>query len=562
MSLEDIVNVAITAQTSSPTRPGFGTPLIVAYHTRWTSDLVREYASTAEMADDGFLVTDPTYLCAQAVFSQSPRPKKVKVGRRTRAFTQAIKLTPTITTEGYVYRIVIGGETLTYAVPGSASVASICAALTAAVGGMDGGGTEAVKASLVVDGVGPGRDGEVTYTAVTAGTAGNSITIKHVVAGSETPLSVVVTDTDIVVNLETNTGNAAISTAAEVVAAIAGDEDASALVTAAVAPIDDDGDAVAAAVAETPLAGGAAVGAGDWLAADHTTYVSVTANAAGVLFDYADWSNGLTFEDVTPNPGSGGIAADLVDIRAEDDDWYGLLLDSNSKPQVVAAAAAVESMIKLFGYTTSDTVAYDANVTSDVFSTLKASNYARSFGLLSSKRLLSWGAAAWMGNRFPFDPGSDTWAFKTLRGVVTDVLSSGKVTAVLNKRGNVYTAVAGLSVTQFGKSASGEWVDTTRFVDWLRSELQIRLFALLVNNQKIPYTDLGVDLVKSVINAVLKDGVRAGGLAADPAPEVTAPVVADVDSITKGDRILPDVKFSATLAGAIHSLVIDGTLSV
>ncbi len=69
-------------------------------------------------------------------------------------------------------------------------------------------------------------------------------------------------------------------------------------------------------------------------------------------------------------------------------------------------------------------------------------------------------------------------------------------------------------------------------------------------------------MVKSVLNGALKDGVRAGGLAADPAPEVTAPAVADVDAVTKGDRILPDVKFSGTLAGAIHNLVIDGTLSV
>ena len=437
MGLEDIVTVNITAQTSSPTRPGFGTPLIAAYHTRWTTDLVREYASTTEMTDDGFLVTDPAYLCAQAVFSQSPRPKKIKVGRRTRAFTQTIDLTPTITTEGYVYTIKIGADTLTYTVLAAATVATICAALTTAINALAGG---------------------ALHTAV-----------------------------------------------------------------------------------------------------DGTTKVTVTTATAGNLLDYADWTNGLTFKDATADP---GIAADIVDIVAEDDDWYGLLLDSNSEAEVAVAALSIEARIKLFGYTTSDTETYDAGDTDDVFSTLKTSNYARTFGILSSKRLLSWSAAAWMGNRFPFDPGSDTWAFKTLRGVVTDVLSSGKVTAVLNKRGNVYTAVAGVSVTQFGKTASAEYIDVTRFIDWLRSEIQIRLFALLINNQKIPYTDLGVDMVKAVIKAVLSDGIRAGGLASDPAPEVTAPAVKDVDPVTKAGRILPDVKFTATLAGAIHQLEIDGTLSV
>ena len=69
-------------------------------------------------------------------------------------------------------------------------------------------------------------------------------------------------------------------------------------------------------------------------------------------------------------------------------------------------------------------------------------------------------------------------------------------------------------------------------------------------------------MVKAVIKAVLSDGIRAGGLASDPAPEVTAPAVKDVDPVTKAGRILPDVKFTATLAGAIHQLEIDGTLSV
>lgn len=436
MGLEDIVNVAITSTSASPTRPGFGTALIASYHTRWTTDLVREYASTTEMTDDSFTTTDAAYLIAQAVFSQSPRPSKIKVGRRTRAFTQTIDLTPTITTIGYVYSITIGGVTATHTVV-TATVAAICTALTTAINAMS---------------------------------------------------------------------NGALHTAT-----------------------------------------------------DGTSKVTVATVTAGNLLDYTDWVNGLTFQDVTADP---GIADDLVDIRAEDDDWYGLLLDSNSEAEVKATAAAVEAMIKIFGYTTSDTLVYDAGTTTDVMSDLKASNYARTYGIMSSKKLLSWSAAAWMGNRFPFDPGSDTWAFKTLRGVATDRLSSGKVTAILNKRGNVYTSVAGVSVTQFGKSAAGEWVDVTRFIDWLRSELQIRLFALLINNQKIPYTDLGVDMVKSVIKAVLADGIRAGGLASDPAPEVTAPNVADVDLITKGDRILPDVKFTATLAGAIHQLEISGTLSV
>lgn len=436
MALEDIVSVVITAQTATPTRPGFGTPLIAAYHTRWTSDLVREYSKPAEMTDDGFLTTDPAYLCAQKIFSQSPRPRKIKIGRRTRAYTQTIRLTPTITTEGYVYSITVGGLEATYTVLAAATVAIICTGLTTAINAL---------------------------------------------------------------------ANTALHTAT-----------------------------------------------------DDTTHVTFT-TPAGTLVNLEDWTSGLTLEDLTLDP---GIALDIADIVAEDDDWYGFLMDSNSQAEVVAAAADMETRIKLFVYNTSDSECFDPSDLNDVFSTLKTSNYARSVGLFSASNLLSYAGAAWMGNRFPFDPGSDTWAFKTLRGIETDSLSSGKVNAILNKRGNVYTEIAGLSVTQFGKSASGEWADVTRFIDWLRSEIQIRVFALLVNNQKIPYTDLGIDMVKSVILGALQAGVTAGGLAANPAPEVTAPAAAEVDPTTKATRLLPDVHFTGTLAGAIHTLEIDGILAV
>lgn len=437
MSLDDIVQVNITAETTAPTRPGFGTPLIAAYHTRWTSDLVREYSKLSEMVDDGFLTTDAAYLCARSVWSQSPRPPKIKIGRRTRAFTQTVSFTPTVTTVGFVYNIDIGGLTATYTVVTDDTPTLISTGLVAAINAL---------------------------------------------------------------------ANTALHTATVV-----------------------------------------------------SAHFTVAAATAGALVNMANWGSALTVADITTDP---GIVSDIADIVAEDDDWYGFLMDSQSKAEVVAAAADIEARIKLFVFNSSDSAIYDNASTTDVFYAQKTLNHARTIGLFSYTDLLSYSAAAWMGNRFPFDPGSDTWAYKTLKGVPTDNLSSGKVSAILAKRGSVYTEVAGVSVTQYGKSFSGEWADVTRFIDWLHSEIQIRVFTLLVNNQKVPFTDLGIDMVVSVINGALQAGVNAGGLSANPAPTCTAPKASEVDPATKADRILPNVKFTGTLAGAIHTLEIDGTLSV
>jgi len=88
-----------------------------------------------------------------------------------------------------------------------------------------------VKADLLVDCTNALSD--VTYTAVTAGNAGNDITVVYVVAGTSTPLTIDVTANAITVNVETDGGDLPISTAIEVAAAINADDDANDLVTAA-----------------------------------------------------------------------------------------------------------------------------------------------------------------------------------------------------------------------------------------------------------------------------------------------------------------------------------------
>jgi hypothetical protein len=204
-----------------------------------------------------------------------------------------------------------------------------------------------------------------------------------------------------------------------------------------------------------------------------------------------------------------------------------------------------------------------AKENSDVMSDLQSFAYARTAIIYSQVRLLNWSGAAWAGNRLPADPGSATWAFKTLAGVQVDGNLTGGQTAVIeSKGGNVYRRIAGVNITTFGIMASGEFIDITRFIDWLDQRIKERIFGVLINAPKVPYTDTGVDLMRNEVLAQLNQGIAVGGLAADPKPVVTAPRVADIDTADKANRILPDVFFQANLAGAIHKLVISGVLSL
>jgi flagellin len=121
---------------------------------------------------------------------------------------------------------------------------------TTDIGGGSGTGTSAVAATGTFEGV--------TFTAKTAGIAGNGIEIEFADPGSnDASLSVSVTDKKITVNLATNSSSAITSTVDDIVAAINGDAGANALVTASGSGTDP---VQAAALAS--LTGGADAGAG------------------------------------------------------------------------------------------------------------------------------------------------------------------------------------------------------------------------------------------------------------------------------------------------------------
>ncbi len=100
-----------------------------------------------------------------------------------------------------------------------------------------------------------GANNDLVYTARTGGSGGNSITVAYIVAGASTALSVTVAGFAITVNVATDGASAATSTAAQVSAAVAANNDANALVSVANSGADT-GAGIVAALAATALAGG------------------------------------------------------------------------------------------------------------------------------------------------------------------------------------------------------------------------------------------------------------------------------------------------------------------
>lgn len=260
-----------------------------------------------------------------------------------------------------------------------------------------------------------------------------------------------------------------------------------------------------------------------------------------------------------------GLATDLAAIAVEDDSWYFILYPWNSKACAIVLATYAEANKKLYICQTSDsnnaTLAIGSDSTTSTMGQFKTSAYDRSAPMYHPDPA-EFSDAAWVGRNAPKEPGSETWGLNTLAGVDAVDLTSTHRTNIEAKNGNHYESIAGVNVTQPGKVASGEFIDVIRGIDWLEARMAEAIFSHLAADNKVPFTDRGIAVVEADIRSVLQQGVDANLLTDDPAFVVTVPKASAVPSADKAARRLTGVKFNATLAGAIHKVTINGTVSV
>lgn len=259
---------------------------------------------------------------------------------------------------------------------------------------------------------------------------------------------------------------------------------------------------------------------------------------------------------------SADIADDLSAIEEEDGDWYGLVITSRVSQDVQDVAAWVEANRKIFGTASADTDILDDAETGDIAYILSQAGYARTFVMYHKDAATVYPEAAWFGRRFPYSPGSGTWAFKTLAGIEASPVTTDQRVNAFEKKANTYERRGGALITMKGQMASGEFIDVMRGLDWLESIIQEYVFSRLVNLPKIPYTDIGVATIEAEVRRALDLAVAQGVLANSPEYSVDVPLVADVSANDKANRNLPDVNFTATLAGAIHQVTVVGSVSV
>lgn len=439
------VSITITRDNVGVARQGFGTPMVLSANAAWV-ERTRTYASLSEVAADFPSTTGPEYLAATAIFSQSPHPKTMKIGRLANKPTMVKVIEVSTVRNSYAYSVHVKGDgvtasTATYTSDGTATNDEIVAGLVTAI--------NAVAAN--------------NYLAAATGTAGSQV-------------------------------------------------------------------------------------------------VTITADAVANWFsvEIADPTS-LEGKQTHVDP---GVAADLTAILLADSSWYGFTCPYNSNAVAIAAAAWAQANKRLFVVDTDETETITTSVgnseTADDLATLDYT-YSPVFYHPAQDQMAG---SAWLGRCLPLTPGSETWKFKTLAGVAAVAMTSTQRANLVARDANSYEEVAGISMTFNGTVPSGEYVDVIRGLDALEDDIKKSVFQILVDNDKVPYTDAGINLIEAPVRGALKRWVATGLLASDPVPAVSSPLVADVASGDKSARLLPDIAFNATLAGAIHAVDIVGKISV
>lgn len=289
------------------------------------------------------------------------------------------------------------------------------------------------------------------------------------------------------------------------------------------------------------------------------TKLTLTADVAGdfILIDLGG-DPSFSIEDVS-TAGS-GFAAELAAVKGVlGESVYGLLIDGFSETEINLAAAFVEANQMVFLGQSPDQEILESGQTDDVASDLVAASYTRSAVCFTRNMSSDW-AAGLLGLMLGQVAGSATWAFKQIAGATADALSATHFSAARAKRALLYTTDRGVAHTWDGFAASGRFFDITHGVDFLKADLETRVYQQFLNQPKIPFNATGLAIIETAMRGALTASEASGLI--EPGWTITFPSLVGYSTVDKAARLLRTVNFTAVLTGAIHKVTIAGVLTI
>lgn len=289
-----------------------------------------------------------------------------------------------------------------------------------------------------------------------------------------------------------------------------------------------------------------------------TDALTVTAANAGLGFTSSVDSPGDVLTQVATTANE-GLPEDIVDLLSQRTDFYAIMEVSHDDNDALAGARYVETLQK-FAMWQSNAANIVTNATTDVLSIMQDEALIRSAVVYNTNddQFID---GAWLGRLLPTDVGSNNWAYKQLRSVVGDEIDTTEELNLIAKNGNWYELFSALgnSSTRQGITPGGQYIDIIRGRDWLDANLQIDIYDAQRANEKIAYTNEGLQILGAVVRGRLEDAADQG-LIDRSTIVVNVPTRAQQSASDISRRHVDNITWSATLTGAVNSVEVTGTL--
>jgi len=261
--------------------------------------------------------------------------------------------------------------------------------------------------------------------------------------------------------------------------------------------------------------------------------------------------------------GTDATWADAIQaIRNENDEWYGVVSVTKNADDIKAISAVVETIEpgRLHFAVTADADVIN-KVDENVAEVLADAGYFKTAIIYSTDT--DGYANAGQSAILSLEPGSYTANYKEIRGIKAENITAQQRQNLIDNKCQVQRTVAGLKRTvDSGMVCSGEWIDVQHAIDWLTARIGENIFAILASQPKLPFTNPGGAVLGTEIERMLTVASSAPFNFINPDFSVFIPNVDNISPIDKANRKFEGITFNATVQGAIHEIVIRGTLVV
>jgi len=127
---------------------------------------------------------------------------------------------------------------------------------------------------------------------------------------------------------------------------------------------------------------------------------------------------------------------------------------------------------------------------------------------------------------------------------------------------NTYIDIGGRDFVVEGTTLTANvFIDEIHATDWIIARTEEESLGILLNNDRVPFTDKGMEQLASAARTVMRQAFRAGIIADDlnpvtglyePSVVITVPSVFDVPESQRKARIAPEITVTFRYAGAVH----------